>query len=123
MGIKKIKDQLMVGALVLTAHGIAMAQSLQLSDIKGSSGAGSNDLTNLADKGKTTFQKGIDLFLIGAAAVGIIIFVAGLYGLYKHGKDDSGRESPKGPIWAIFIGAALTCVAALIGYTRNTMNV
>jgi hypothetical protein len=119
--ILKYKDHLMVAMLMGMVNASAFAQqTLQLNDIKSTSGAGSYDLTNVTDKGQTTAQKFLNFVLIGFAFAGVVLFCFGLYGAYKAGKDEGGRESMKGPIWAMLIGAALTMPALILGYTRNT---
>lgn len=119
--MKKQYEKLIVMAMVAyAAMGTAQAQSsLKLDDIKNTSGAGSNDLTATFTKGKSTLQSGIDLFLIGCAAIGIILFAICVWGMYKASKEE--RESPKGAIAGVFVGAAMTIIPLLIGLTRNTI--
>ncbi|WP_432262875.1 hypothetical protein [Cupriavidus sp. TMH.W2] len=118
--MKKQYEKLMVAAMVVyAAMGTAQAQSFKLDDIKNTSGAGSNDLTATFTKGKSTLQSGIDLFLIGCAAVGIVLFAICVWGMYKASKEE--RESPKGAIAGVIVGAAMTIIPLLVGLTRNTI--
>jgi hypothetical protein len=119
-GVKKLVEKMSIGMLLVGMHAASFAQ-LKLSDIKGTSGAGTKDLTDLGKKGQDTFQAGIDLFLIGCAAVGIIVFSISMFGVYKAGKED--RESPKGAIFGLVVGAAMTLIPVLIGLFRNTFFV
>lgn len=112
--------KLWMGAGLMVASGMASAE-FRLDDPKGTSGAGSNDVNVLLSKGKDTAQNFADFVIIGATFFGLCLFIGGLYGMYKAGKDE--RESPKGAIWAVIIGAALTAPAVLLGLTRNTFGV
>lgn len=94
---------------------------LQLNNISGSTGAGSNDLTALMSKGQNVAQSGINFALIAFAAVGILMVGLSLYGIYKAQKDQ--RDSPKVAITGLIIGACMTSVALIVGLMRNTINV
>lgn len=102
--------------------GMAYAQQYKLADPKGTSGAGNKSLKDLATNGADTAQTGADLAIIIFGLIGLLMFGFSLYAAYKAGKDDSGRETPKGAIWGMGIGAAMTCVTLLLGMTRNTFN-
>lgn len=118
----KLKNKLIAGVMVSLVNATAFAQStFKLSDIKGTSGAGTNDLTNLTTKGQATAQSFTDFSIIIFAFIGVIIFGISVFALYKAGKDD--RESPKGAIWGLITGAALTAVTLLLGFTRNTFGI
>ncbi|WP_454727980.1 MULTISPECIES: hypothetical protein [Cupriavidus] len=119
--MKKLYERLMVMTMIGYA-GIGSAQAQQnfsLSDIKNTSGAGSNDLSTTFTKGQQTAQNGINLWIILFTALGVIIFCLSLYGLYKAGKED--RENPKGAFVGLFVGAAMTIATLLLGLTRNTI--
>jgi len=121
MGVINKYRRVVIAALLAGAEVSAFAQQMKLNDIKGTSGAGTNDLTTLTNKGATTAQAFADLFLVGCALVGIVVFGVSLYGLYKAGKED--RESPKGALWGLGIGGAMTAVPILIGLARNSLSV
>lgn len=117
----KLIDKFMVGLMVASVNGVALAQqNFKLNDVKSTSGAGSNDLTSLTKKGGETAQSFADFAIIIFALIGLVIFGLSLFAMYKAGKDD--RESPKGAIVGCLIGGALTAVTVLLGMTRNTFG-
>jgi len=118
--MKRVVEKISVAMLLVSIHVATFAQ-LKLNDIKGTSGAGAKDLTDLGKKGEATAQSMIDLFLIGCAAVGIIVFSISIFGIYKAGKEE--RESPKGAIFGLVVGASMTLIPVLIGLFRNTFFV
>lgn len=103
--------------------GQAMAQTtgdFKLNNVQGTSGAGTKDLTALSTKAGTTMQSFADTAIIIFTFGGLIIFGLSLFGLYKAGKEE--RESPKGAIFGLIIGGALTAVTLLLGMSRNTFG-
>jgi len=94
---------------------------LSLTNISGSTGAGSNDVSALMTKGSTTLQNAVNFILIFFCFIGVVLFGSSIWAIYKANKDQ--RESPKIAVIGIFVGAALTCVTLLIGLARNTANV
>ncbi|ARL04324.1 hypothetical protein [Burkholderia pseudomallei] len=94
---------------------------LQLTNIQGSTGAGSNDITNLMTKGQNVAQAAVNFALIAFGALGVILIGLSLWALYKAQKDQ--RDSPKAAVWGLIIGALLTSVALVVGLLRNTVNV
>lgn len=111
----------LAASLFFQANAFAQSSGFKLNDIKGTSGAGSKDLTDLTKKGEATAQSFADFLIIGFAFAGLLIFGISLYALYKAGKDE--RESPKGAIWGLVIGAAMTAVTLILGLTRNTFGI
>jgi hypothetical protein len=125
--LEKLRNTALAGWVGLTTFcvtgGAAYAQSnntLQLNNLSGSTGAGSNDLTSLSTKGQNVMQSGVNFVLIFFAAVGVSMVGASLWAIHKANKDQ--RESPKTAVVGLFVGGAMTCVALIVGYIRNTYN-
>lgn len=120
--MKNIMKKTGFAIFVAMNSAVAYADGFKLSDPKGTSGAGDKSLRDLANSGAETAQSGADFAIIVFCLIGVILFGGSLYAAYKAGKDDSGRETPKGALWGMGIGAALTCVTLLLGMTRNTFG-
>lgn len=118
--MKKLGNKLGL-AVLLAMHGVAFADPFKLSDVKGTSGAGSKTLSDLTNTGATTAQAIADFMIIGFCLIGVCLFGISLYGLYKAGKEE--REPAKGAIFGLVIGGALTGVTLLLGVMRNTFGV
>lgn len=115
-------NKISFAVFMMFSHVLAFAeQDFKLDDIKGTSGAGTKNLTDLTVRGAETAQSFVNLVLIVFCFIGVFIFALSLVGLYKAGKED--RESPKGAIIGLVIGGCLTAVTVLLGYTRNTLGV
>jgi hypothetical protein len=119
--ISKLYWSLSAVLMVGLVHNLAFAQGIKLTDVQGSSGAGTKDLSALATKAGATAQSFADLAIILFTFVGVLIFGISLFGLYKAGKED--RESPKGAIFGLLVGGALTSVVLLLGMSRNTFGI
>lgn len=117
--MKKLWEKLAVTAMVAYGSiGAAHAQ-LKLNDIKNTTGAGTNDLNAVLTKGQQTAQNTVDLWLVGSALVGVMVVTVCIWGLWKASKEE--RESPKGAIVGLVVGALMTMVPIVIGLTRNTV--
>ena len=111
---------LTTACVVSTAAHAQSNNTLQLNNLSGSTGAGSSDITALSTKGQTVAQSLVNFFLIGFALVGVVLVGGSLYAIYKANKDQ--RESPKVAMIGLAVGSALTCLALIVGYLRNTYN-
>lgn len=120
--LQRIKGKIVAAATLTLLSPLSRADNqLQLTNIQGSTGAGSNDISALMTKGQTTAQNAVNFGLIIFAAVGIFMVGFSLYGIYKAQKDQ--RDSPKTAIAGLIVGALLTSVALVVGLLRNTANV
>jgi hypothetical protein len=95
--------------------------SLQLNNLSGSTGAGSNDITALMTKGQNVAQSAVTFGIIVAAAIGVFLIIFSVWGIYKAQKDQ--RDSPKIAITGLIVGAILTSIALIVGLLRNTISV
>ncbi|TKC90158.1 hypothetical protein FAZ69_08395 [Trinickia terrae] len=115
-------DKLIATIAVATLSVQARAQStLQLNNLSGSTGAGSNDITALMTRGQTVAQAAVTFGIVVAAAIGVFMIIFGMFGIYKAQKDQ--RESPKTAVAGLIVGACLTSVALIVGLLRNTVSV
>lgn len=92
---------------------------MQLNNPRGTSGAGS---ATLADKTATwgaQMQALLNIFLMGCAFVGVVIFVAALNARNKAAKED--REPPKIATIGLVTGPVLCIVPVVIGVVLNTI--
>lgn len=120
--LNTLKNKMLAALTVAMLSAEARADNqLQLNNISGSTGAGSNDITSLMTKGQNVAQSGVNFLLIAFAAIGILMVGLSVYGIYKAQKDQ--RESPKVAITGLIVGACLTSVALIVGLMRNTINV
>jgi hypothetical protein len=120
--VHRLKEKVVVASLIAFVSMESRADNtLQLTNISGSTGAGTSDISSLMTKGSTVAQNFVNFMLIAAAAVGVAMVCASLYGIWKAQKDQ--RESPKVAVVGLIVGALMTSVALVVGLLRNTVNV
>ncbi|CAE6794364.1 hypothetical protein R70006_05000 [Paraburkholderia domus] len=113
------KDQLMVALITaMIAPEVLADTQLQLTNISGTSGAGSADFTTWVTKITTYFQSGLNLVLVFFAFSGIVLCGTSVKKVYDANKDN--REPPKIAVIGIFVGAAMTIIPVIIGILRNS---
>ncbi|MBN3729363.1 hypothetical protein [Burkholderia sp. Tr-20390] len=93
-------------------------QQFDLTNISGTSGAGSADITQAVNKYKGYLQSLITLVLLFFAASGVVLCGISIKKVYEANKDN--REPPKVAVIGIVVGAAMTIVTVIIGILRNS---
>jgi hypothetical protein len=115
-------DKMIATITVATLSLQARAQTtLQLNNLSGSTGAGSNDITALMTKGQNVAQSAVTFGVIVAAAIGVFLIIGSVWGIYKAQKDQ--RDSPKVAVAGLIVGSVLTSIALIVGLLRNTISV
>ena len=117
--LKNLIDKCGLGMVLgfASVEAFAQAQQLDLSNISGTSGAGTRQITDLTKKTNETANAIVNTVLVVAALAGVVLICGSVWGIYKASKED--RESPKVAIVGIFVGAAMTMISVLVGIFRN----
>lgn len=100
--------------------GTAVVQAqMQLNNPRGTSGAGSATLADKTTAWGAQLQALLNIFLMGCALVGVVIFVAALNARNKAAKED--REPPKIATIGLVTGPVLCIVPVVMGVVLNTI--
>lgn len=117
----KNKFVLAVCLIMVNVEAFAQAQPVDLTNLSGTSGAGTKQITDLTAKGVATANNIANFVLVIASLAGLILCASSVWAIYKASKDD--RESPKTAIVGIFVGAAMTIISIILGIVRNFYSV
>lgn len=120
--MKSINKLFVLVSALLISFNQAVAGTINVTDFKNTSGAGTKRVDDMLVSAGRTGQSVLDFVFIISTVIGVIVVAVSLYTLYQASKDE-GREKPKSAIVGLFVGGALTAVGLITGYMANTVGV